>query len=159
MTDAKVPDAQWGAEKGITALAAGLAGGNMIYESSGMTAALLGASFEGFVLDDEMIGHIYRALRGIEVTPETLSYDVIRDAVLDDGHFLGTADTMAAMERDYYYPALADRDAPSAWEERGAQDAWARAKATAQGILAEHDPRYLSDAQEAEIAKRFKILG
>ena len=159
MTDAKVPDAQWGAEKGITALAAGLAGGNMIYESSGMTAALLGASFEGFVLDDEMIGHIYRALRGIEVTPETLSYDVIRDAVLGDGHFLGTADTMAAMERDYYYPALADRDAPSAWEERGAQDAWARAKATAQGILAEHDPRYLSDAQEAEIAKRFKILG
>ena len=33
MTDAKAPDAQMGMEKGIIALATGLAGGNMIHES------------------------------------------------------------------------------------------------------------------------------
>jgi hypothetical protein len=58
--------------KGLTSLAAALAGGNLIYESSGMTASLLGASFEAFVLDDEMHSHIYRALRGIEVTEDNL---------------------------------------------------------------------------------------
>ena len=54
MTDAKAIDAQYGVEKGMTSLAAALAGGNLIYESSGMAAALLGVSFEAFILDDEM---------------------------------------------------------------------------------------------------------
>ena len=45
MTDAKAIDAQYGAEKGMTSLAAALAGGNLIYESSGMTASLLGDQF------------------------------------------------------------------------------------------------------------------
>ena len=44
-----------------------LAGENLIYESSGMTAALLRASFEAFILDDEMHAMTHRALRGIEV--------------------------------------------------------------------------------------------
>jgi trimethylamine--corrinoid protein Co-methyltransferase len=39
-------------EKAISALACGLAGGNMVYESSGMMASLLGVSFEAFVMDD-----------------------------------------------------------------------------------------------------------
>ena len=77
MTDAKALDAQYGVEKGLTSLAAALAGGNLIYESSGMTAALLGASFEAFVLDDEMHSHTYRILRGIEVSTDTLDYDGI----------------------------------------------------------------------------------
>lgn len=119
MTDAKAIDAQMGAEKALTSLAAALAGGNLIYESSGMTASLLGASFEAFVLDDEMHSHSYRALRGIEVSPETLGYAAICDAVLGEGHFLGAAQTHAAMERDYFYPSLASRESPGAWVEKG----------------------------------------
>ncbi len=158
MTDAKLPDAQWGSEKGFTALAAGLAGGNMIYESSGMSSALLGASFEGFVLDDEMISHIYRILRGIEVNSDTLDFAAIRGAVLGDGHFLGAPDTMAAMERDYFYPELADRRSPTEWEEAGAQDAWARARVKAKKILATHRPDHLGPKKDAEIRRRFNIL-
>lgn len=158
MTDAKAIDAQYGVEKGITALAAGLAGGNLIYESSGMTASLLGASFEAFVLDDEMHSAIYRMLRGVEVSPATLDFGTIRDAVLGEGHFLGGADTLAAMERDYFYPALADRETPKAWADAGASDAWARARAKAREILAAHRPDYLSGAQDAEIRRRFRVL-
>ena len=72
MTDAKAIDAQYGVEKGMTSLAAGLAGGNLIYESSGMTSALLGASFEAFILDDQMHAMTYRTLRGVEVSEENL---------------------------------------------------------------------------------------
>jgi len=159
MTDAKAIDAQYGVEKGLTALAAGLAGGNLIYESSGMTASLLGASFEAFILDDEMHSAIYRMLRGVEVSPDTLNFDAISSAVLGEGHFLGGPDTLAAMERDYFYPAMADRDTPRAWAEAGASEAWDRAKVKARAVLASHRPAYLSDAQEAEIARRFKIIG
>ncbi|MEM1420314.1 MAG: trimethylamine methyltransferase family protein [Pseudomonadota bacterium] len=155
MTDAKAIDAQYGVEKGITALAAGLAGGNLVYESSGMTASLLGASFEAFVLDNEMHGAIYRALRGVEVSEETLGFEAICDAVLGEGHFLGHSQTYAAMERDYYYPKLADREPPSAWEEKGAADIWTRAREEARTILATHEPNYLTTDQERRIRAAF----
>ncbi|MEM8850784.1 MAG: trimethylamine methyltransferase family protein [Pseudomonadota bacterium] len=158
MTDAKAIDAQYGAEKGITALAAGLAGGNLIYESSGMTASLLGVSFEAFVLDDEMHAAIYRVLRGVEVSQDTLAFDAVRDAVLGDGHFLGAPETHAAMERDYFYPALADRDAPVTWQESGAEDIWQRARRQARDILDRHRPDYLSVDQDAAIRATFRIL-
>jgi trimethylamine--corrinoid protein Co-methyltransferase len=158
MTDAKAIDAQYGMEKGLTSLAAALAGGNLIYESSGMTAALLGASFEGFILDNEMHAHTYRVLRGVEVSDDTLGLDAIRDAVLGEGHFLGHAQTHAAMERDYYYPDLADREEPRTWAQSGAQSAWDRARDTARRILADHQPQYLSPTQDAAIRDRFNIL-
>ncbi len=158
MTDAKAIDAQYGVEKGMTSLAAALAGANLIYESSGMTASLLGASFEAFVLDDEMHSASYRALRGIEVTPENLGFDAICAAVLGDGHFLGGQHTFAAMERDYFYPRLADRDPPVTWAEKGAPDAWAVARRTARHILATHHPAYLTPEQDAAIRTKFRIL-
>ena len=158
MTDAKAIDAQYGAEKGLTSIAAALAGGNLIYESSGMTASLLGASFEAFVLDDEMHSHTYRALRGIEVNDANLGFEAICEAVLGDGHFLGGAHTHAAMERDYFYPALADRDEPRTWAEKGGRDAWTMARERAATILKEHRPEYLSTAEDAAIRSRFNIL-
>ncbi|MGB7319266.1 MAG: trimethylamine methyltransferase family protein [Planktotalea sp.] len=158
MTDAKAIDAQYGVEKGMTSLAAALAGGNLIYESSGMTAALLGASFEAFILDDEMHAMSYRALRGIEVSQENLGFDAICASVLGEGHFLGSDQTYAAMERDYHYPKLADREQPRTWQEDGAKDAWSRAKTRAKAILAKHYPNYLSDEQDRQIRAMFNIL-
>ncbi|NQY61255.1 trimethylamine methyltransferase family protein [Cognatishimia sp.] len=158
MTDAKAIDAQYGAEKGLTSMAAALAGGNLIYESSGMTSSLLGASFEGFVLDDEMHSNTYRALRGIEVSEDSLGFDAICEAVLGEGHFLGGQQTLEAMERDYFYPDLADRDDPKAWTDAGSVDAWTRARERAKTILAEHHPTYLTPEQDAEIRARFNIL-
>lgn len=158
MADAKAIDAQYGSEKAMTSLAAALAGGNLIYESSGMTASLLGASFEAFVLDDEMHANTYRILRGCEVTEENLGFEAICEAVLGDGHFLGGSHTLAAMERDYFYPSLADRENPKTWEDAGAEDAWARANRRAKIILEEHHPEYLSTQQDAEIRAKFNIL-
>lgn len=157
MTDAKAIDAQYGIEKGMTSLAAALAGGNLIYESSGMTAALLGASFEAFVLDNEMHAMTYRTLRGVEVSEANLGFEAICASILGDGHFLGSDDTYAAMERDYYYPKLSDRAQPNTWAEEGASDAWARANIAAKDILATHHPEYLSKSQDAAIRAAFKI--
>jgi len=158
MTDAKAIDAQYGVEKGVSALAAGLAGGNLIYESSGMTASLLGASFEAFILDDEMHSMIYRAMRGIEVNDDTLGFDAICDAVLNVGHFLGGSHTISAMERDYFYPKLADRDPPVTWAENGRPEAWGRARTAAKEVLANHYPEYLAPDREKKIRDEFNIM-
>ena len=158
MADAKIPDAQAGYEKGITALAAGLAGANMIYESAGMYASLLGASFEGFVIDDEMLGSVLRAVRGIEVTDETLDIAVINEVVHGPGHFLGHAQTLKVMETEYLYPQLADRSTPDEWAANGARSMRERARAVARDILDHHHPQTISARADRAIRERFRIL-
>lgn len=158
MADAKAPDAQMGSEKAISALAAGLAGANMVYESSGMMASLLGASFEAFILDNEMLGHVHRAIRGVEVNEETLAFEAIREAVSGDGHFLGASHTMDAMQRDYFYPELADRKDPRTWAEHGAQDIWATANQQVRQTLSKHYPAYVSTRLDQKLRDQFNIL-
>ena len=157
MSDAKSPDAQMGMEKALTALACGLAGGNMIYESSGMMASLLGASFEAFVMDDEMLSLVYRMIRGIEVNNQTLEFDSIQSVVSDTGHFLGQPETMISMERDYFYPKLADREEPIVWQEQGALDHLNRARTRAKELLNNH-PNYLTSKIDSSIRQAYPIL-
>jgi len=157
MADSKIPDAQAGYEKAISTLATGLAGANLVYEAAGMFASLIGASFEGFVIDNEMLGAVLRTVRGIEVDDETLDIGVIEEVVRGPGHFLGHDQTIAAMERDYHYPEVADRSAPADWEEAGALDMRERARARAREILASHYPRHLAPATDARIRQAFDI--
>ena len=158
MSDAKAVDAQMGMEKALSSLACGLSGANMVYESSGMMASLLGASFEAFALDSEMLSHVYRMIRGIEVSEDTLGFDAMRNVITGEGHFIGEAQTMQAMERDYFYPRLGDRLEPTAWAEAGAEDAWRRAGREAREILENHRPDYIGSAIDTEIRARFNIL-
>ncbi len=157
MADAKAVDAQMGAEKSLSALACGLSGANMIYESSGMMASLLGASFEAFVLDNESLSNVYRTIRGVEVNDETLGFDAIKTAVTGEGHFLGGTHTMNAMERDYFYPPLADRQTPRMWNDSGTPDAWKVAREKAREILTNHKPDYVGKSATARIADRYAL--
>jgi len=77
---------------------------------------------------------------------------------LGEGHFLGKSDTYAAMERDYFYPDIADRNEPRTWAETGSTSAWERANFKAKKILSEHKPTYLTDEQEGAIRAEFNIL-
>ena len=158
MSDAKAVDAQMGMEKALSSLACGLSGANLVYESSGMMASLLGASFEAFLLDNEMLSHVYRMIRGIEVTEETLAFETMKNVITGEGHFIGETQTMEAMERDYYYPRLGDRLEPTAWAEAGATDAWTRANAEVRDLLSRHQPNYIDAATDAGIRGRFNIL-
>ncbi len=157
MSDSKLPDAQAGYEKAISTLAAGLAGANLVYESAGMFASLLGASFEGFLIDNEMLSLVLRTVRGIEVNEETLDIGVIEEVVNGPGHFLGHDQTIAAMERDYHYPELASRESPDAWVAFGATDMRERARTKAETILSEHFPQTIDPAADAAIRARFDI--
>ena len=89
-SEAKLPDAQAGYEKGMTDLLAAQAGGNIIYEAAGMHASLLGCCLESFVIDNDMLGAVLRTVRGIEVSEDSLSVDAIREVCAQGpGHFLG----------------------------------------------------------------------
>ena len=158
MTDSKLPDAQSGYEKAYTDALAGHAGGNMVYESAGMHASLLGVSFESYVIDNDMLGAILRTMRGFEVTEASLSVDVIREVCVEGpGHYLGHPQTLELMQKDYLYPEIGDRTSPKDWKEQGSTDVLLRASARVGEILSEHYPDYLDPALDEEIRRRFPI--
>ena len=158
MTDSKLPDNQSGVEKAINVLMTGLAGANMIHESAGMQASLLGCCFEAMAIDSEMLGFVLRVLRGIEVNDETLSVDLIKEVVNGPGHFLGSDQTLRLMESEYIYPELGDRLQPALWEELGGLDIQARAKTYVQQILSTHYPTYIDPAADTKIRDAYKIV-
>ena len=160
MTDSKVPDVQHGFEKGITLALASMAGANRICEAAGMMGSLMGCSFESLVIDNEILGMVLRTTRGIEVSDETLSVDVIRDSVIDPGHFLGHDQTMEYMETEYLYPepGLVSRDPTDAWEQQGSTDLFERSRSMTEEILKGHFPRYVEAEVDARIRAGFPIL-
>ena len=158
MSDAKAVDAQMGMEKALSALACGLSGANMVYESSGMMASLLGVSYEAFVIDNEMLSHVYRMIRGIEVTEDSMAFETMKSVITGEGHFLGETQTMEAMERDYFYPKFSDRLEPAAWEEAGATSIEQRAQAHARDVLQNHHPEYISADVDQKIRSLLNIV-
>lgn len=157
MSDSKLPDAQAGFEKGITAVTAGLAGANRILESAGMLGSLLGCSLEAMVIDNDMLGVAQRVLAGLEVNDETLSIDVIRETVLGPGHFLGHQQTISRMETDFLYPEIADRSAPGVWEAEGSPDIFDQAKKKVMQVLKTHFPDHIDAELDSTIRGRFPI--
>jgi trimethylamine---corrinoid protein Co-methyltransferase len=157
MTDAKIPDAQAGAEKAHTVTLAAHSGASMILEAAGMQASLMSVSLEALVIDNDMLGSVLRGVRGVEVTDETLAFDTIRDVVHGDGHFLGQASTLARMRSDFIYPQVGDRRPPSAWEDDGARDVRERAQDRVREILSSHYPDHIDPALDARIRDAFDI--
>jgi trimethylamine--corrinoid protein Co-methyltransferase len=157
MTDSKLPDNQAGFEKGLTMATAALSGGGVVWESAGMLASLLGCSHEALIMDDEMLSSIRRIARGIEVTDETLSVDVVAQTVEGPGHYLGAQQTMELMETEYIYPRYADRSSPDDWKDAGSHDMWDHARERARKVLATHHPVQIDPETDALIRERFPI--
>ncbi len=157
MTDSKTMDAQAGYEKGITATALALAGGNLIAAYPGIVGSLIGQSFEGMVIDNDMLGNVQRLLRGIEVTDETLSYEVIKDTVYGTGHFLNQAQTLELMQTEFLYPEVADRRTPGEWEASGKEDVFELAHRKVKQVLSSHYPEYIDPAADTRIRDKFPI--
>lgn len=157
MTDAKIPDAQSGAEKAHTLTLAAQSGASMILEAAGMQASLMSVALESFVLDNDMLGAVLRGVRGIEVNDETLAFDAIRDVVRGDGHFLGQPATLSRMRTDFVYPEVGDRRSPAVWEEDGCRDARERAQDRVREILGRHYPANLDPALDGRIRDAFDI--
>jgi len=159
MADSKMPDAQSGYEKGSTAVMAGLAGLNMVYESAGMHASLLGFCLESLVIDNDMLGQCMRCVRGVEVNEKTLSLQVMKDVCMGGpGHYLGHDATIGVMQTEYVYPQLADRSSPKEWEELGKPDLVAQASARKESILETFHPGHISAAVDALIRQHHQIL-
>ena len=150
MSDSKMSDAQSGVEKALQALTVALAGGNYIHDAAGLLECCLQASYEQYVIDNEMLGMVARILDGIRVTPETLSFDAIKQ-VGPRKNFMGLRHTLNHIKSEHYLPRLFDRTTYETWETRGAKDIRDVAREKAREILATHKPEPLPKDVQLEI--------
>ncbi len=159
MADSKLPDAQSGFEKAYTNVLAGHSGANLVYESAGMLASLLGACYESYIIDNDMLGAINRTMRGIEVTDASLSIDAMRQVCIGGpNHFLGHQQTLDLMQSEYIYPEVGDRGSPKEWREQGSSDIVERARIRVEEILGQHFPQHIDAGLDARIRGRFRVL-
>ncbi len=158
MADSKMPDMQAGWEQATSAVMAGLAGLNLIYESAGMHASLLGFCHESLILGDDLIGQAQRCVRGIEVNEDTIGIETMRSVCLGGpGHYLGQPQTLSLMQTEYIYPALGDRTSPKEWEEIGKPDLLLNATAKKKEILATRSAARFDATLDASIRQSFNI--
>ena len=102
--------------------------------AGGILSSYLAFSYEKLVLDDEICGMVRRYHQPIEVSPETLAYEVTA-RVGPGGNFLMEDSTLERCRTEFYRPSVCDRGGLEAWESGGKQDAVARARRRWQKLL------------------------
>jgi len=157
MSDSKTIDVQTGYESAMTTLLVSLSGANYIHDAAGLMEFAMTASYEKYVIDNEIIGMALRALRGVEVNPETIGSDLIK-SVGPGGYFLRQPHTVKHMRSEFFFPKLSDRELREDWEAQGSLDARQRANAIAREILDEHQPEPIPAEIDAEIRAQFDIV-
>ena len=124
-----------------------------------MYASLLGACPESMLLDNDILGAVGRAVRGIEVNADTLSFaEIERICCSGEGHYLGSDTTLQVMQSEYIYPDLSDRTSPTVWEELGKPVLLDRTVEQARELLASHVPRHVSDQLDEQLRAEFPIF-
>ena len=135
-----------------------LSGANIVYESAGMYASLLGVCPESLILDNDVLGNTLRFTRGIEVNEETLSFDNIKEVCFGgEGHYLGSDRTLGVMQSEYFYPDFSDRSSPIQWEDNDKPVILEQAVKKRNEILASHFPQHVSDEADLQVRKQFPI--
>ncbi len=155
-TNAKVSDAQAGYEKGMSPLAAVLAGFGLL-QLGGLLDALMAFDFGQAVIDAEIGLMLKRLVRGMEFGEDELALEVIAE-VGPGGMFVGHPHTFERMRTTALLPEIADREGRQSWLEKGGLDAHARALARAREILTEANHSVLAPEVDAAIRARFAGL-
>jgi trimethylamine--corrinoid protein Co-methyltransferase len=149
MTDSKVLDAQSGYESAMSSLLCALSGANFIHDAAGMMEFALTVCYEKFVIDNEILGMVMRAVSGIKVNDSTLAFDLIRE-VGPGGNFVAAWHTRNFMRREHYRPNLSDQNSREEWEAKGGRAIWQKAGEKARRLIAE-PPHHLPAATKKQI--------
>jgi trimethylamine---corrinoid protein Co-methyltransferase len=107
-TSASVLDPAFAYQRMTNALIPALAGTDILSGVGNLDSGLSGC-LEAAVIDDEMIGLIKHIVRGYEVTPETLAFDLMQEVIPAGGMFLADMHTVREMRKGaIWVPTLGD---------------------------------------------------
>jgi trimethylamine--corrinoid protein Co-methyltransferase len=148
-TDAQAIDAQAGMEAAELTFLSLAIGSNLNHDIGYLDYGMTG-SLELIVLTDEYLSMNRKLFAGVEVTPETLAVDVVRD-VGPGGDFLSHRQTAKQVRKAQWRPSILNRQGHVRWQEEGGLDLREKARLKALKLLAEHVPAPLDAAVAARI--------
>ncbi len=150
-SDTKRNDYQSGAESALGQLILSLSGANVVY-GIGVMAGMDANSLEKIVMDHEIFRSIKKFLNGIEISEETLAFDVIRQ-VGPEGDFLGHPSTFKSFKKEYMFADILNRKSKATWEKEGAKDSHEKAREYVQDILKKSSLNRLSPEKDRDLDK------
>jgi trimethylamine--corrinoid protein Co-methyltransferase len=151
-SDSKIDDFQAGAESALSQVLVALAGNNGTV-GMGFLEAQSTYSLEKLVADHEICRSVKKLLRGAEVSPDTLAFEVIKE-VGPGGEFLSHAHTLAWLRKEYLVPSVFNRQDRTGWENGGAKDTHDLAREEVQRILAGSELHRLESSVDKELDER-----
>jgi len=118
----------------------------------GEMEAGVSSSYAQMVLDDEFVGSILRARKGLVTDVDALAVEVIASVMDGTRNYLGQKHTMKHLKAgEVALTKLAERGNWEAWERGGKQSILERAQAEADRLLRDHQVPPLEAAQEKEL--------
>ena len=139
LSDAKVLDAQAGAETFGSALLAALAGVNSV-SGPGMLDFLLVFSLPKLIFDDEVCGQVLHFVRDVRPVDD-IPIDGLLAQLRSDQHLIMAEHTTAHWPTELFLPGRVwERDNRENWTKAGAHDTYARCLAEVDRRLAAYQP-------------------
>jgi trimethylamine--corrinoid protein Co-methyltransferase len=127
---------------------AGLLAGMDMFNIGGLIDALKTFDFAKAVIDNEMALMMKRMKCGISFSDDDLALPLIKE-IGPGGSFITAKHTIKRMKTEAVMTKMADRDARTIWEKKGATDIHARAMARVKEIMASNTgsliPKELDD--------------
>jgi trimethylamine--corrinoid protein Co-methyltransferase len=156
LTNSKLNDAQAGYETGMSAVAGLLAGMDM-FNIGGLIDALKTFDFAKAVIDDEIAQMMKRLKRGISFSEDDLALNLIRE-IGPGGSFITAKHTISRMKTEAVMTKIADRDARTIWQKKGALDIHARAMNRVREIMKQTPAPLISAEIEEKLRAQFPGL-
>jgi trimethylamine--corrinoid protein Co-methyltransferase len=150
ISDAKLPDAQAGMESMMSQLMATLSGIHFVLHSAGILEGYVAASYEKFIIDDEICGMCKRIKRGESITPENLALDVIAQ-VGPGGEYLTNMHTFQNFRKSLHTPIIEQKEAYAAWQAKGGEPIEQAANRKWKEILDKYEEPAMSEDVLAEL--------
>jgi trimethylamine---corrinoid protein Co-methyltransferase len=148
-SDSKSLDEQAAVERSLNLALPALAGADLL-TGAGFIETIRTASFAQAVIDNEILGMLYRTIRGVNVNDDTLALRLI-DRIGPGGSYLADKHTRKHVLSEHFIPTIFDRNVRETWERKGARDAVQTAKEKVQEILAKHQPNELDKAVQEDL--------
>jgi len=137
LTDSSTLDAQAGYESMFGLYTTLTSGIDFVLHAAGILSSYLAFSYEKFIMDDELCGMLRHFQRGLEVSPDTLAVDIIKN-VGHDGHYLGQSHTIQRCRTEFWLPEIGDRTGMEAWWGGDQLDTAARSRQRWEELLASY---------------------
>lgn len=156
LTNSKLNDAQAGYETGMSGVAGLLAGMDM-FNIGGLIDALKTFDFAKAVIDDEIAQMMKRLKRGVSFSDDDLGIGLIKE-IGPGGSFITAKHTISRMKTEAVMTKIADRDARTIWEKKGATDIHARAMKKARDIMTSNTASFIDPDLDGKIRAAFPDL-